>query len=264
MQPWMLDLAITVLILGITYALTSEGLWGSALIFFNVFFAALIALNFYETLAGLIVANASGLASWADLLCLGGLFLVTLVILKVLTGSMAPTMVRFPSTVQALGRLVFGLAGATLTVAVLLLMLDTAPVHRKIFGMIDYKSQPPWNLGIDRKLLAFFQYTTGYIFPSYSSEFEDPEFGNAKVFDRKGSWLIDHQNGRPFPASGEGKVPEPEVAAPPSESGGAGSPQPGGMPPGGGMPGGAARWRDARWHAWHATRRRTRPAAGPG
>ena len=31
-----IDLIIVGLILGLTYALTSEGLWGSALMFFNV------------------------------------------------------------------------------------------------------------------------------------------------------------------------------------------------------------------------------------
>ena len=40
-----------------TYALTSEGLWGAALMFFNVLFAGLIAFNFYEPLAELLVAN---------------------------------------------------------------------------------------------------------------------------------------------------------------------------------------------------------------
>ena len=46
-----IDLIIAVLILGLTYVLTSEGLWGSALMFFNVLFAAMIAFNFYEPLA---------------------------------------------------------------------------------------------------------------------------------------------------------------------------------------------------------------------
>ena len=38
-----------------TYALTSEGLWGAALMFFNVLFAGIIAFNFYEPLAALLV-----------------------------------------------------------------------------------------------------------------------------------------------------------------------------------------------------------------
>ena len=48
------DLVIAGLILGLTYALTSEGLWGAALMFFNVLFAGMIAFNFYEPVAALI------------------------------------------------------------------------------------------------------------------------------------------------------------------------------------------------------------------
>ena len=38
-----INLIIVGLVLGLTYALTSEGLWGSALMFFNVVFAGMIA-----------------------------------------------------------------------------------------------------------------------------------------------------------------------------------------------------------------------------
>ena len=51
------DLVVLGLIAGMTYALMSEGLWGAALMFFNVLFAALISFNFYEPLAQLIVDN---------------------------------------------------------------------------------------------------------------------------------------------------------------------------------------------------------------
>ena len=62
---------IVVLILGMTYALTSEGLWGAALMFFNVLFAGIIAFNFYEPLAALLAANVERSSSgFADTLCL--------------------------------------------------------------------------------------------------------------------------------------------------------------------------------------------------
>jgi hypothetical protein len=231
MQPWMIDAVLTLLMLGMAYALYSEGLWGATLVFFNVLFASLIALNFYEPLAALLAKNVSAVANLADVLCLGVLFLVTLILFKVCTDSMAPTLVRFPGLVDQIGRLVFALAGSALTMAFLLVLLQTAPVHRKIFGVIDYKAAPPYGLGLDHKLLAFFQWTTGYIFPS-GGDYSDPEFGNANVFDRRGSWLIDHQNARPFPSSGEGMVPYQEGGG---TAGGQAAPEGGeeGMPPAG-------------------------------
>ena len=69
-----IDLIIAFLTLGLTYVLTSEGLWGSALMFFNVLFAAMIAFNFYEPLARLI--DQTGI-NWgfSDTLCMLGIVL---------------------------------------------------------------------------------------------------------------------------------------------------------------------------------------------
>ena len=65
-----------VLILGLTYALTSEGLWGAALMFFNVLFAGMIAFNFYEPLAKLLARHVPASArGFADTLCLHGALL---------------------------------------------------------------------------------------------------------------------------------------------------------------------------------------------
>lgn len=240
MPSWVIDLVITILILGMTYALTSEGLWGAALAFFNVLFSAVIALNFYEPLAQLLADNVSAVASFADVICLGLLFLVTFVVLKVVTESIAPTMVRFPTPVYHLGRLIFGAGASIIAAAFLLLLFHVAPVDRHIFGVIDYDYKPPWKFGLDRKMLAFFQYTTGNTFPRTGSGLGQPgsEYADTFVFDPRGAWLLEHQNARPFPSDGTGKVPEQEAA--PAEGGGAeGQGQPGapggpeGMMPGG-------------------------------
>lgn len=234
MPSWVIDMVTTVIILGIAYALISEGLWGSALMFFNILFAALIAFNFYEPLAQLLADNAGGsMAVWADMLCLMGLFLITLILMRVITESVAPGMVRFPAPLYQLGRLAFGLCGALLTASILLLAFETAPVHKKVFGVIDYKYQPPWKSGLDRRWLAFFQRTTGQIFTRHGSGIGNPEseYGDTFVFDPRGAWLIDHQNARPFGDEFD-KVPTPEAPpAPPTDAAG-GAPGMPGAPPG--------------------------------
>src|SRR4051794_21063060 len=92
------DLIIVVLLAGMTYALSSEGAWGAALMFFNVLFGAIIALNFYEPLARLI--DSTGL-NWgfSDTLCLLGLFIIATLFLRLTTESLAPAMVRYPAPV---------------------------------------------------------------------------------------------------------------------------------------------------------------------
>src|SRR4051795_9629431 len=103
------DIVIAVLILGMTYALSSEGLGGAALMFFNVLFAGIIAFNFYEPLAALI--DKTGV-NWgmSDPIFLILLSDVAVLILRLTTETLAPSMVRFPTPVYHIGRLLFGLA----------------------------------------------------------------------------------------------------------------------------------------------------------
>jgi hypothetical protein len=232
------NMGVAVLILLITYALTSEGLWGAALMFFNILFAALITFNFYEPAAAMMAQNMPQASGYADTSCMILIFIVSLFALRIVTESLAPAMVRFPKVLYNLGRLFFGLAGAAITVAILILAFETSPVHKKVFGVMDYNFKPPFNLGLDRYWLAFFQYTTGAVFADHRAESNDRWYGNARVFDPRGEWLIQHQNARPY---GDEVVPEPEKggAEPGSaEGGGAGGEPAGGGAPGGGGPGG--------------------------
>jgi hypothetical protein len=243
MPPVVIHVAVVFLILAMTYALASEGLWGAALMFFNVLFAGLITFNFYEPLAGVMASNLSFLASYADMVSLLLIFVVALLLLRLTTESLAPTMVRFPAPLYHLGRWLFGLAASTVAMAIFLLAFHCAPVHKTMFyGAYPYDLKPPFGMGIDWQWLGFFQYSTGQIFADYNpANPPDPskEYGNARVFDPRATWLIDHQNSRPF---GNEVIPEPvggEAEAGGGEGGAAGAPAAGG-PPGPGIPGGTA------------------------
>ena len=158
-----IDLVICFLIAGLVYVLTSEGLWGSALMFFNVLFSAMIAFNFYEPVANLI--DSTGIPwGFSDTLSMLGLFCISLGMLRMTTETIAPAMVRFPTPIYHLGRLVFGAGGAVVTIAIMILAFHAAPVHKKIFTVVKYDSKPPFGLGLDHQWLGFFQYETGAVF----------------------------------------------------------------------------------------------------
>ena len=137
-----INLIVAVLILGMTYALASEGLWGAALMFFNVLFGGLIAFNFYEPLAKLLADNVPLLSGFADTVCLMLLFIVATFILRLTTETLAPAMVRFPAPLYHLGRFVFALGCSLDDDGDPAAAFETAPVHKKIFGVIDYKTLP--------------------------------------------------------------------------------------------------------------------------
>jgi hypothetical protein len=191
----------------LTYALTSEGLWGAALMFFNVVFGALIAFNFYEPLASML--DRTGI-NWgfSDTLCMLGLFCVSVLLLRLTTETIAPVQVRFPPALYHAGRLFFGLAGATVTMAIVILAFHAAPVHKKVLGAIDYQTKPPFGMGLDHELLGFIQYETGAVFARYGVGRRDPyrQYGQGRpvqLFDPRGEWLILHQQARPY---GEGSI----------------------------------------------------------
>ncbi|MGO8897678.1 MAG: hypothetical protein ACLQU5_04940 [Isosphaeraceae bacterium] len=226
---FVVDLVMAFLILLLTYALSSEGLWGAALMFFNVVFGGLIAFNFYEPLAKLIDGTGIGWG-FSDTLSLLSIFCVSVMLLRMTTETLAPAMVRFPVPIYHAGRVFFALATSLVTMAILVLAFHTAPVHKKIFEAIDYKYKPPFGMGLDHQWLGFFQYTTGMVFARYGSGTRDPygEYGRSgnqrvplRVFDPRATWLLNHQEARPY-----GQAPiltEESGSADASASGGSGS-----------------------------------------
>ena len=215
------DLCILALLGGITYALMSEGLWGSALMFFNVLFASLITFNFYEPLAQVLIDNASSMANYADSLSMMVIFVVSLLLLRLATESLSASMVRFPTPIYHLGRIVFGFGGAVLMIAVLLLGFQASPVQKKMLGVWNYRYKPTVFMSerFDKDFLAFFQYTSGYTFPRNGKGGADPqrEFpSKPMLFDPGAMWMIDHEQARPY---GTGNVlddpADPNATTPP-------------------------------------------------
>jgi hypothetical protein len=233
------SMVIAGLILGMTYALASEGLWGAALMFFNVLFGGLIAFNFYEPLAKLLADNVPLLSGFADAFCLFTLFIVSTFLLRLTTETLGPAMVRFPTPLYHLGRWVFAFGCSVITVAICVLGFDTAPVHKKVFTVYDYKTMVPFGMGIERHWLAFFQYTTGQVFVTHVRGTWDPfgQYKDANVFDPRAEWLLNHQEARPY---GEGSILEdggaPEAGGAPAQ--GAQPGMPGAAPPPGAGAGG--------------------------
>ena len=225
----LINLIVAFLLLGLTYGVASEGLWGACLMFFNVLFGGLIAFNFYEPLAKLLADNVPLLSGFADTACLLTLFIGATFLLRLTTETLGPAMVRFPTALYHAGAWFFAALCSCLTIGILLLSFDTAPVHKKIFGTIDYKTKVPFGLGLERQWLAFFQYTTGQVFVTHSPEFRDPfgQYKDAKVFDPRAEWLANaHQEVRPY---GLGPILE--------EGDAASAPPAGGAPAAGGAPG---------------------------
>jgi hypothetical protein len=223
---WVFDVTLLVIMLGITYAVGSEGVYGAALMFINVVFAGLMAFSIFEPCARWVAANLGFMAKMADFVVLLLLFAVFFTIMRLLTDMLGVWYVRFHGAVDQIGRYVFGAATAWYLVGMFVCMVQTAPIHKKFLGY-QWATHSFWTMGIDRFWLGFVQDTTYRIF-----EWEPPRAKQPPgryVFDRDSDFILRYHNFRPF---GQPDQTMPGVAKPAAAAGGAEQPAGGAQPAG--------------------------------
>jgi hypothetical protein len=114
-----------------------EGIFGACVMFFNIFFAGLVAFNFFEPLAsgieGMIPADAKA-HGYEDALCLIFLFWGTLGVLRLVTNLLATTEVTFHPIAQRAGGAVIGLAAGYLVSGFLVAAFQTLPLPDGFLG----------------------------------------------------------------------------------------------------------------------------------
>src|SRR5215467_2749690 len=103
----MLEL-IGVIIFALCVAFTfNEGLWGAAILFFNVLMAAVLATIFFEPAANWLESMMSGYTYWCDFVAAWLCFALFLVILRLASDLTSRHRVRFKKPVDIAGGLFF-------------------------------------------------------------------------------------------------------------------------------------------------------------
>jgi hypothetical protein len=128
---------ITALLVGVfvavTFALWREGVWGAMIMTLNTLLAASFATAWYEALV--TFAMNRGLGSYdylLDFVCLWGLFVVILLVLREVTDRASRTKVRFRRPVEMFGGPVVAAIGAWVMVCFTAASLHTAAVPRDV------------------------------------------------------------------------------------------------------------------------------------
>ena len=219
-----IDLVFAFLILLMTYAISSEGLWGAALMFFNVLFGGLIAFNFYEPLAKLIDSTGIGWG-FSDSFSLLAIFCLSVLLLRMTTETLAPAMVRFPTPVYHAGRLIFALATSLVTMAILILGVPHRARCTRRSSDPSTISASPLRNGARSPVAGFLPVHHRQHLRSLRRRQARPygEYGRSgsqrvpvQVFDPRARWLLDHQEARPYgtaPILSESAGGEGEAAA---------------------------------------------------
>lgn len=153
--------AILVVIVAIvTWCVASEGAWGAGLTFLAVLFAGLLAMNFFEPVAGFLDDMGSGMERYSDFAALVGLFALFTFLLRLATDTIAPTEIDVDARVYQASRWLFGLAAGYTTMAVLLTALHTAPLPRTFIGFSPERNNLLDFAAPDRQWLAFTQHVS--------------------------------------------------------------------------------------------------------
>lgn len=180
-----LDILALLAFAGITWAVSSEGTWGAALVFVDVLFAALIASNFWQPIAGFLSDQAPDWRFWWQYLVLMLLFIISLALIRGATAALSPRALRFPELLGQVLRWVFAACAAWVFLGFFYMSLQVAPLPREFLGFQSERSNF-FGRAPDRHWLGFMHLTSRSVF----------DRGEAHVFDPEGIFLPSYASWR--------------------------------------------------------------------
>ncbi len=160
----MLDIILLLILAAVTWCVAGEGVWGGGLVLLSVVFSGLLAMNFFESLAGLFPSSGT-MAYFSDFVCLVGIFGVSVTLLRMATEYLMPVYVEVLPLLYDVGRWAMGLATGYITMAFMATAIQTAPLPRDLAGKeptLDDKMF--FGIGPDIQWLGFTQFVSEKIF----------------------------------------------------------------------------------------------------
>jgi hypothetical protein len=129
-MTWLLPLLMFVVLFACVAMCYAEGLWSNAVRLINVVTAGLLAVNFYEPLAGWLDGMMPSFTYLWDFLCLWAIFGVSMIVFRELTTFVSQVKVRFLKLVDRIGSGLLSLWIGWVMVCFTMVTLHTAPLAR--------------------------------------------------------------------------------------------------------------------------------------
>ena len=114
-----------------------EGLWSNVLLLINILISGLVAYGFYSPLVVYLdqdVTNGQH-TYWLDFAVIWGLYMITMLVIRVLMGTISKTRMRFKHPIDSVGGPIAGLLAAWTLAAFALATLHTSPMGKEAFGL---------------------------------------------------------------------------------------------------------------------------------
>jgi hypothetical protein len=196
------------MVVGVGYAYSREGLFTAVTMLCNVLIAGLLAFNFWEPLANRLdsLFKGSALEGYEDAFVLLPIFCITLGLLRLVTNNLSHKVVEFSAVPQQFGGAFVGMVTGYLACGFFLCVLQTLPWHENFLGF-EPRAQtetpvrrwfPP-----DRVWLALMRRAGAYPLSNredqdYPDRDPDNEYDNYITFDKYGTFELRYQRYRRY------------------------------------------------------------------
>jgi uncharacterized membrane protein required for colicin V production len=189
-----IDGGVVLTILILTFLISFEGAWGAVIMFFNLVFAALVSLGYFEPVSALIAENspAEQITPFADLFAIGGLFAITLTVLRLTTDYLSQSIPKIPDTLEKIGCYAFSLAAALVLTGMILIIFHASPTQKRLFGVMDYTHAPPFQMGLAENLVMMVGNLSQGSLASY------PDGNTPKAYPNFQVWFKERREKRPY------------------------------------------------------------------
>jgi hypothetical protein len=178
----------------------TQGAWGNILALINVLFAAMVATNYFEPLAGWLEKFLPTYTYLLDFLALWLLFALTAGTFKLMTDFVSRERVRFKMPVEIGTRIIAAIWAAWVIVSFTAMSLHTAPLPVNSF--VNSFDKPPkqylfFGLAPDRQWLGFMQSRSqGALAAGGTTDSPFPEDQGKRVFDPLGEFVVKYRTRR--------------------------------------------------------------------
>ena len=158
------DLILLAIFGVVVWVISAQGeMWDALVIMINVLFASLLAMNFWEPVAEVLVRHVNAdYDHWYGIFCLLGLFILILLGLRWVSDRvLSDKKVEFSPKMDSVGKYLFGMMTAWITICFLSASIHTSPLPREFWGFRpENKKFLLFEFSPDRCWLAFMQRTS--------------------------------------------------------------------------------------------------------
>ena len=135
-----LNLTVLILVLAITFMHAIFGFFSGLINLFCTVVAVVVSLGFYEALNDVVTSNFAGeFTAYTEPLCLIGLFIFSLAILRTLADNYIRGNVKLPVALDWVGASLCGLLNAQMFVGILVISITMLPLGGRVLGYSAYE-----------------------------------------------------------------------------------------------------------------------------